>query len=170
MRDGTKFMNMDIIATFESKNHLEELVKEYYEYQGFFVRANVRFNKLPSGGYQGEADILAYEANTKKLWHIECSEAAYSDSEISDKAKKKFPPGLDYCHLLGVDINDVSKVFIVGQSGVSKGTLMPHGIVHKSLKEFMNEIYSQIPDDFLHEAIPENYPLLRTLQLLKWAK
>ena len=38
-----------------SYNVLEELAKEYYEYiKEYFVRTNVRFNKLDNGGYEGE--------------------------------------------------------------------------------------------------------------------
>ena len=34
-----------------SFNVLEELVREYYEYKGCFVKTNIRFDKLQAGGY-----------------------------------------------------------------------------------------------------------------------
>lgn len=33
-------------------NHLEQLVAEWYEYQGYFIWRNVRVGKKPQGGYE----------------------------------------------------------------------------------------------------------------------
>jgi hypothetical protein len=41
-----------------SFNVLEELVREYYEYKGYFIKMNIRFDKLQAGAYKGEIEIL----------------------------------------------------------------------------------------------------------------
>ena len=41
-------------------NFLEQLVREWYEYQGYFVRQNVNVGKRAKGGYECELDIVAF--------------------------------------------------------------------------------------------------------------
>ena len=41
-------------------NHLEQLVGEWYEYNGYFVRRNVRVEKRLKGGFEGELDVLLF--------------------------------------------------------------------------------------------------------------
>lgn len=52
-------------------NHLEQLISEWPEFKGFFVRRNVRVGKLAGGGYEGELDIVAYHPQDKSALHIE---------------------------------------------------------------------------------------------------
>ena len=35
---------------YMSSNHLEELVKEFYEYNGYFVRTKIKVDKRKEGG------------------------------------------------------------------------------------------------------------------------
>lgn len=150
-------------------NHLEEIVREYYEYNGYFVKTNIKFKKLVTGGYTGEADVIAYNPKEEKLIHIECSKAAISNKKLESQALKKFPGYLDYQSELKLEIKEKYKIFIVGQFYTSKQELMPKGVQHKSVKQFMKEVYDSITEDFMHNAVPEVYPLLRTIQLVKWA-
>ncbi len=150
-------------------NHLEEIVREYYEYNGYFVKTNIKFKKLVTGGYKGEADVIAYNPKEEKLIHIECSQAAISNQKLESQALKKFPDYLDYKNELKLEIKEKYKIFIVGQSDTSKQELMPKGVQHKSVKQFMKEVYDSIIEDFMHKAVPEVYPLLRAIQLVKWA-
>lgn len=59
-------------------NYLEELTREWYEYQGYFVRQNVNVGKRPQGGYECELDIVAFHPVTKHLIHVEPSMDAAS--------------------------------------------------------------------------------------------
>ena len=54
-------------------NHLEQIVGEWYEYSGYFVRRNVLVGKRSKGGYEGELDIVAFNPQTDHLVHIEPS-------------------------------------------------------------------------------------------------
>lgn len=153
-----------------SSNHLEELAKEYYEYKGYFVKTNIKFNRLKGGGYGGEADVLAYNPKEKDLIHIECNASAPSDGQIKNDAERKFPRDLDYEKVLNIEIRTIDRVFIVGQTGVSKQDLMPAEVINMTMKEFITKVDNEIEGDYMTKAIPETYPLLRTIQFLKWAK
>ena len=67
-------------------NHLETLIHQFYEWQGYIVRSNVKVGKLRHGGWAGELDVVAYLHETKHLVHLEPSIDALS----WDKRKKKF--------------------------------------------------------------------------------
>jgi hypothetical protein len=48
-------------------NHLEQIVAEWLEYQGYFVRRNIKVGKRERGGYECELDIVALHPKEKKL-------------------------------------------------------------------------------------------------------
>jgi len=58
---------------FVPSNHLEDLVAEWYEFNGYFVRRNVPVGKRPKGGYECELDIVGFNPTAKRLVHIEPS-------------------------------------------------------------------------------------------------
>ena len=41
-------------------NFLEQLIAEWYEYRGYFVRRNVLVGRRLKGGYECELDIVAF--------------------------------------------------------------------------------------------------------------
>ena len=71
-------------------NFLEQLVAEWYAYQGFFVRTNIKFGKRPRGGYEGEMDVVAFEPKERVLVHIETSGDADSWTVRRKRFEKKF--------------------------------------------------------------------------------
>jgi len=52
-------------------SHLEDLLCEYYEWQGYIVRRNIKVGRLGHGGWEGELDLVAAgsggNARTKRL-------------------------------------------------------------------------------------------------------
>ena len=48
-------------------NFLEQLVAEWYEFQGYFVRRNVRVGERPGGGHDSELDVVAFHPTKKHL-------------------------------------------------------------------------------------------------------
>ena len=54
-------------------NYLEQLVGEWYEFLGYFIRRNTRVGIRPNGGYKNELDVLAFHAKQRELIHIETS-------------------------------------------------------------------------------------------------
>jgi len=69
-------------------NFLEQIAAEWYQYNGYFVRTNLRFgrNVRGRGGHAGEIDVIAYEPKTEDFIHIEAS----TDSESWSKRKQIF--------------------------------------------------------------------------------
>jgi hypothetical protein len=77
-------------------NHLEELVAEWYQLQGYFVRRNVQVGKRPQGGYECELDIVAFHPRLQKLVHIEPSLDANRWEKREQRYTKKFEAGRRY--------------------------------------------------------------------------
>jgi len=74
-------------------NHLEQLVGEWYEYQGYFVRRNVWVGPRAEGGYECELDVVTFHPSINHLVHIEPSMDARSWIKREERYKKKFAPG-----------------------------------------------------------------------------
>lgn len=77
-------------------NFLEQLIAEWYEYQGYFVRRNIKVGKLEKGGYEGELDVVAYDPQNRKLVHLEPSMDADSWENRERRYTKKFDAGKKY--------------------------------------------------------------------------
>jgi hypothetical protein len=71
-------------------NHLEELVAEWYQLDGFFVRRNVQVGKRERGGYECELDIVAFHPKTRRLVHVEPSLDSDKWEKREQRYKKKF--------------------------------------------------------------------------------
>lgn len=56
-----------------ASNYLEQLVGEWYEYRGYFVRRNVLVGKRAKGGYDCELDVVAFHPAKHHLVQIEPS-------------------------------------------------------------------------------------------------
>lgn len=81
-------------------NYLEQLVAEWHEYRGYFVRRNVLVGRRLTGGYECELDVVAYHPGEGHLVHFETSMDALSWHKRDEKYKRKFAAGQRY-------INDV---------------------------------------------------------------
>jgi hypothetical protein len=148
--------------------HLEQLIAEYYDWLGFLVKSNMKVGKRAMGGYDMELDIIAYHPGEQRLLHIEASLDAHPWSKREERYIKKFQMGEKYI---------LSEVF----TWLPPGTLIERVAVFpsiagretlagarlQSIDEFMHEVKSEIVKGrvMAKEAIPEQYPLLRTIQL-----
>lgn len=147
-------------------NHLEELVAEWYQLQGFFVRRNIQVGRRPRGGYECELDIVAFHPKTQKLVHIEPSLDSDKWEERERRYLKKFEAGRRYIpelfegFVLPPEIEQIA-LFVYG--GAGRPTLAGGRVL--LIKEFMRNILENICLRKVNTAaIPEEYPLLRTLQ------
>lgn len=148
-------------------NHLESLVAEWYEFQGFFVRRNVHVGKRPSGGYECELDIVAFHPERQLLVHVEPSMDSDSWEKRESRYATKFSAGRKYIPGLfpGVPIpSEPDQIALFTYGGGQARTKLAGGRV-VFIGEFMTEIYNAIHDRRVaNAAIPEQFPLLRTLQ------
>ena len=149
-------------------NHLEQIVAEWLEYRGFFVRRNVKVGKRDRGGYEGELDIVAFHPTEKKLVHYEPSTDTHSWATRESRFKKKFDAGRKHIaglfHGLAIPEQiDQYAVFLFGSDTnhktVGGGTVL-------MMDDFLKIVVSDLRTKRIASAIvPEQFPLLRVLQL-----
>ncbi len=148
-------------------NFLEELISEWYEYKGYFVRQNVKVGKRDNGGYAGELDIVAFNPVTKHLVHIEPSSDTDTWEKRERRYKKKFDLGRKYIPDLFRCIKIPNKieqqaVFLWGsktQKQLGGGDVLLLVDYFKIINNKMSQKKTN------KEIVPENLPLIRTLHL-----
>jgi hypothetical protein len=153
-----------------SNNFLEQLAAEYYEYNGCFVRRNVKVDKRDNGGYNGELDVVAYDPEQNIIFHIEATMDAHSWEKRKTRFQKKFDIGKN-------EIPKLFKNFCNAQVTINQIVLLGYGSDANyqeicggeilTIEKFLKKIISSLRDkDIYQEAVPENYPLLRTVQFM----
>lgn len=150
-------------------NFLEQLVAEWYEYRGYFVRRNVPVGKRTKGGYECELDIVAFDPVKHHLVHIEPSMDAESWEKRELQFKKKFDAGLKYVPGLfpGLELpEEIEQIVIFAfASRVNHPTLAGRKVMLVS--DLMREIMEDLSDKKIASAaVPEHHPILRTLQFV----
>jgi len=149
-------------------NQLEQLISEWLELKGYFIRRNVRVGLLPGGGYEGELDIVAYHPQKKRVLHIEASLDASSWEKREEHFRRKFEVGRQYA----ADILPwVQADTEIEQWAVLWGSNRNHLWVGGGQVIPVWDLYRKIACDVLEigdparRAIPEQFSLLRTMQL-----
>jgi hypothetical protein len=150
-------------------NHLEQLTAEWYEYSGYFVRRNIRVGKRPNGGYDCELDIVAFHPGAKHLIHIEPSMDAHTWTKREGRYEKKFAAGRKHIPNLfrGIEIpTEIEQVAIFGFGGRGPSPTVAGGKV-MLVRDLLQEITANLRTKKIErEAVPEQFPLLRTVQLM----
>ncbi len=149
-------------------NHLEKLTRQYYDWKGYLVKGNVKVGRLAHGGWGGELDIVAYHPQTNHLVHIEPSIDAHSWTKREERFEKKFRFGREYIYKdvfpwLSED-TPLEQIAILITS--SRKELCGGKVI--SIDEFIKQIKTEISTlgVMAKNAIPEEYDLLRTIQLM----
>ncbi len=152
-------------------NFLEQLAAEWYEYNGYFCRTNIRFGPLAHGGNVGEMDVIAYHPQTRKLVHIECSTDAWSWQKKKEIFLRKFINAEKYYFkLFPFNKSVVEKIAVTGFSTPKKDkeekfnfgenirvVLVPDFIL--SIARELSKI-----DPWVKSVHEDSYPLLRSIQ------
>jgi hypothetical protein len=150
-------------------NHLEQLIAEWYEYLGYFVRRNVKVGKRERGGYEGELDIVAFHPHPKRLVHIEASLDTDSWAKREERYVKKFEAGRKYIPTLfqGLDLpGDIEQIAILAYGSTATHTTLGGGQIIM-LPDLLKQIFDSLRDlSILTNMIDEQKPLLRTVQLV----
>jgi len=150
-------------------NFLEQLTREWYEYQGYFVRQNVNVGPRAKGGYECELDVVAFHPKTQHLVHIEPSMDANSWATRERRYKKKFAAGRKYIPALfdGIEMPDkIEQIALLvfastkNHSSLGGGRLM-------ILDELLSNILDGLAETGIEKsAVPEQLPIVRTLQFV----
>jgi hypothetical protein len=147
-------------------NFLEQLVAEWYEFNGYFVRRNVRVSRRDKGGYEGELDVVAFNPSTRHLVHVEPSMDAHSWEKREKRYKKKFEAGKKHIPDLfsGFDLGSDTKIEQIAvllqgaRSEISGGRIL---LVADLMKMICGALRTR---SVLKQVVPEQYQLLRALQ------
>jgi hypothetical protein len=148
-------------------NFLEQLVAEWLEYEGYFVRRNVKVGRRTMGGYDGELDIVGFHPGKKHLVHYEPSMDSDPWSKRETRFSKKFAAGRTHIPKLfeGLKLpSEIEQVALLvycsrsGRSQLGGGRLV-------MIRDFMAEIKGEL-DKHRHnrEIVPEQFTILRALQ------
>lgn len=150
-------------------NHLENLIAEYYDWKGYLVKRNIKVGRRTKGGWEMELDVVAFNPHTAHLIHLEPSLDAFKWSERERRFSKKFEKAKQYIFKEVFTWLDkktpVEHLAIV--SSHPKGRDKLAGAKLYSVDEFVSVVRREIVKHgkMLKSAIPEQYPLLRTMQL-----
>lgn len=150
-------------------NFLEQLVAEWYEYQGYFVRRNVFVGPLQTGGYECELDVVAFDPKSRRIVHIEPSMDAQSWSQRAVRYDRKFACGRKYIPALFHGLKSHAQIeqialFVFASTKVHKSIAGGRVML---LPELLQTIFLSLKDKTIaRAAVPEQYPLIRTLQLV----
>ncbi len=154
-----------------ANNFLEQLVAEWYEYNGYFLKRNMKVGKRDAGGYEGELDVVAFNPKFKHLVHIETSMDSDSWKIRDGRYTKKFAAGRKYIHSLfeGLDLPKPEEIeqialFVYASNThhktVGGGKVM---VANELLVEIISELKSKPIDKSI---IPEHLTILRSLQFV----
>ena len=148
-------------------NFLEQLVGEWYELQGYFVKTTVR---LAHHGYGGkDLDVIAFcRKKPSEIVHIETSTDVKNPEYWRDKFGKIGPQ--IYEKLFGPH-ERIRRIAICGFGKTArdewKESLDADGIQMLSVPEFLRPIRKTLREmPIAGSAVPENYPILRGMQFV----
>ena len=149
-------------------NHLETLTTEWLDYNGYFTRSTIRVGKRALGGWNGELDVIGFHAETRHFVHIECSTDAWNWEKRETTFSRKFQMGRDYArsHFAGMNVpEELDQVVVHGYVRAIESHRLVGGGRLMSSGELAAEIINGVPRNSAKGAVPENFPLMRTLQL-----
>lgn len=150
-------------------SHLEDLMAEYYDWLGYLVKRNIRVGKRPEGGWEMELDVIAFNPHTNHLIHAEPSLDSDSWARREERFVKKFDAGRKYIFsevFTWLDPSTPVEQIAVLVSHSRDRSELAGGRV-RTVDNFVAEVRAKIVERGLvsKNAIPEQYPLLRTMQL-----
>ena len=134
------------------------------------MKTNLKFGKMPDGGYKGEMDVIAFHPQTKEFVHVEASTGAVSWENQCETIERKFELAWQHyddrfqfpkgsTRLIAISgFGRVAPAWAKERLGKSKITL-------ESVPEFFRKVTADIQDRPITKGtISETLPLLRAIQ------
>src|SRR5689334_4699246 len=122
-------------------NVLEQLVAEWYDYKGYFVRKNVRIAKIERGRH-GELDVLAFHPKEHLLIHVEASVTKIDEARCAEK----FELGRQYISKVfdGLELpSDIDQIALTTVESEKSRVVLPVGRV-MLVREFYEQIFQEL--------------------------
>jgi hypothetical protein len=151
-------------------DYLEQLVSEWYEYQGYFVRHDLWVGLELDGSYEAELNVVAFHPVNNHLVHIEPYLDCLDWKECEQHFRIKFEAGQKYLHrMFGLvpraSIEQVALIAVTNGLDPHRRTVAGAKIVR--LPEFLAVIVAKLSTfSVAANLVPEQWPLLRTLQFV----
>jgi hypothetical protein len=150
-------------------SHLESLIAEYLEWQGYLIRRNLKIGRRAKGGWEMELDVVGYHPQLNKIIHYEPSIDALGWPAREARYKKKFQLAQKYMFTeVFAWLNSSTQLEQIavfydhpkGRDTIAGGTII-------SIDELVAEIRAKVIacGPMISNAIPQQYPLLRTIQM-----
>jgi|ERR1017187_6518850 hypothetical protein len=149
---------------------LEQVVSEYYQHRGYYVRVNVHALKRSKGGYDGELDVLAFEPKQRVLVHVETSWDSDTWEEREEKFKRKFRyDDSQYRAILRLPMREVKRRAVIGGALSVPTHVHWLGIEILTVPLLFREIGRYLDDKHpSRRVVPENLLCLRSIQFFKY--
>ncbi len=148
-------------------DYLENLVREWYEFQGYFVRQDLWVGLGPDGSYECELDVVAFHPVHRHLVQVEPSFDLLTFAEREAHFRTKFDAGKKYLHRL---FGTASRLHIEQIALLDSPTPLPHGTIGGGRIVRVAELVADVLQRFEElgpaaEPVSAQWPLIRTLQL-----
>lgn len=153
-------------------NFLEQLVAEWYEFRGYFVRRNINVGKRLKGGFDSELDVVAFHPEQKHLVHVEPSMDADSWQQRERRFAAKFAAGRRFIPSIfsGFDLPEPEQIalLVFAGAGANRRRMVGGGKV-LLIQDLMDQIrtdpqHGLMARSIRSSAVPEQYVILRSLQ------
>ncbi|MBK7727743.1 MAG: hypothetical protein IPJ33_04335 [Gammaproteobacteria bacterium] len=134
---------------------------------GYFVRRNVQVGPRPKGGYECELEVVAFHPTQHHLVHIEPSMDAHTWLKREHRYEKKFEAGRKYIPALfeGMILpNEIEQIALLGFASNANVKTLAGGRVMTTANLFAEIVENIIAKKVAKAAVPEQFPLLRTIQ------
>ncbi len=146
---------------------LEQLVTEWYEYQGYLVRKNLWVGLEYDGSYECELNVVAFHPTRRHVVHIEPILDTLNWKEREEHFRTKFQAGKKYLHrMFGVPSMNIEQIALIVSSddphrrSIGGGKIL---LVSDLLAEILEKLCSFSISAYM---LPEQWPLLRMLQFV----
>lgn len=150
-------------------SHLESLIAEYLEWQGFLIKRNMKVGRRQRGGWEMELDVVGLNPKTQTIVHYEPSIDADTWGVRETRYEKKFQLARKYMfteifHWLPRSTH-IEQIAVFYNHPRGRDTIAGAKIM--SIDELMCEIRAKVAarGPMISNAISEQYPLLRTIQM-----
>jgi hypothetical protein len=150
-------------------SHLESLIAEYLEWQGYLIRRNLKVGRRAKGGWEMELDVVGYHPKLNKITHYEPSIDALGWRAREARYEKKFQKAQQYMFTEVFpwldESTEVEHIAVFYDHPKGRDTIAGGKLI--SIDELVAEIRKQVTKcgPMISNAIPQQFPLLRTIQM-----
>ena len=148
-------------------DYLENLVREWYEFQGYFVRQALWVGLGPDGSYDCELDVVAFHPLHRHVVQVEPIFDLLPFAERETHLRTKFDAGKKYLHrLFGIAPQlHIEQIALIATPMAPTHRAIGGGRVMR-LAELVTDIVQHFEElGAAGEPVSDQWALIRTLQL-----